>query len=297
MLKKWKNKEHGAIHVIELKSRKTQAAYWILFGILFVIAMICLVPIIWLALTSFKSVNEIYAAQVTFFPKSISLDKVARVWSKMNFIKYYGNSLILCIGDIVFDIVINGLAGYVLSRLRPKGSKLLGMILLWTMMMPSGVSLVPLFQTFLDLPIIHKSLVDSYLPFWFIAGTNIFNLLMFKNFFDSISKEYCEAAMMDGCSNLGIFTKIIIPLSVPIIMVVAILDFTGAWGNFLFPYLLIQNKDLYPVAVKLYDLNNSGILLDEYMMALMFGMIPPLLIFLIFQKQMMNGVSFSGVKG
>ncbi len=297
MLKKWRNKEKGAIHSVELQSHKTQAIYWTLFGVLIIVAMICLIPIIWLALTSFKSVKEIYAAEVTLFPESISLAKVARVWNKMNFIKYYLNSLLLCAGDIVFDIVINGLAGYVLSRLKPKGSKFLGMILLWTMMMPSGVSLVPLFQTFLDLPFIHISLVDSYLPFWLIAGTNIFNLLMFKSFFDSISKEYCEAAMIDGCSNLKIFTRIILPLSLPIIMVVAILDFTGAWGNFLFPYLLIQNEELYPVAVKLYELNSSGILADEYMMALMFGMIPPLLIFLVFQKQMMRGVSFSGVKG
>ena len=132
-----------------------------------------------------------------------------------------------------------------------------------------------------------------------MAGVNCFNMLLFKSAFDSISKEYVEAAQIDGCSNLGIFAKIILPLSLPIIMVVAILDFTGSWGNFLFPYLLLQDKEMYPVAVKIYELKTSGqgILLDEYMMVLFFSILPPILMFLIFQKQMMNGVSFSGVKG
>lgn len=299
MLKKWTKKEKGAIMPIELKGTGMKAIYFINLTILILISLICLLPVLWLVMTSFKSVKEIYQTPPTLFPANFDITKIARVWKKVNFVKYYKNSFLLCGGDIVFDIVLSGLAGYVLSRLRPKGIKAVQIAVFWTMMVPATVSMVPLFKTFLDLPIFHISLVNSYLPMWLMAGVNCFNMLLFKSAFDSISKEYVEAAQIDGCSNLGIFAKIILPLSLPIIMVVAILDFTGSWGNFLFPYLLLQDKEMYPVAVKIYELKTSGqgILLDEYMMVLFFSILPPILMFLIFQKQMMNGVSFSGVKG
>ena len=299
MLKKWTKKEKGAIMPIELKSGRVKAIYFANIAILLVIALICLLPPLWLFITSFKSVKEIYSVPVTLFPKDFDIGKIARVWNKMNFFKYYTNSFLLCAGDILFDIVVSGLAGYVLSRLKPRGVRLVQLAIFYTMLVPSNVSMVPLFKTFLDLPFIHKSLVDSYLPMWMIAGANCFNMLLFKSFFDSVSKEYIEAASIDGCSNLGIFVRIVLPLSLPIIMVVAILDFTGAWGNFLFPYLLLQNKELYPVSVKIYELKTAsgGVLLDEQMMLLFFSILPPVIIFMFFQKQMMKGVSFSGVKG
>lgn len=299
MLKKWSKKEKGAIMPIELKSRSVQVIYFINLAVLILIAMCCLLPVVWLVITSFKSVKEIYQTPVTLLPENFDITKIARVWKKVNFIKYYTNSFILCAGDIICDIVVSGLAGYVMSRLRPRGVKVIQQLVLYTMLVPTTVSMVPLFKTFLDLPIFHISLVDTYIPMWLMAGANCFNMLMFKNFFDSISKEYVEAAQMDGCSNLGVFVRLILPMSLPILMVIAILDFTGAWGNFLYPYLLLQDKQLYPVAVKIYELKVSGggILMDEYMMVLFFSVIPPIILFMFFQKQMMNGVSVSGVKG
>lgn len=298
-MKKWSKKEKGAIMPIELKNTKTKVIYFINLSILVLIALVCILPVLWLVLTSFKTVKEIYAVPPTIFPKNFDIGKIGRVWKKVNFIKYYANSFLMCGGDILFDVAISGLAGYVLSRLRPRGIKGIQLIIFWTMMVPTTVCMVPLFKTFLDLPFLHKSLVDSYLPMWIMAGANTFNMLLFKSAFDSISKEYVEAAQIDGCSNLGIFVRIILPLSLPIIMVVMILDFTGAWGDFLYPYLLLQNKDLYPVSVKIYDLKVSGggLLIDEYMMILFFSVIPPIILFIFFQKQMMNGVSFSGIKG
>lgn len=296
----WSKKEHGAILPVELKSSKMKTVYFVNFAFVMLIALVCILPVIWLVMTSFKSVEEIYRTPPTIFPENFDIRKIGKVWTKVKFIKYYKNSFLLCLGDITFDIVISGLAGYVMSRLRPKGIKAVQYAIFFTMMMPSTVSMVPLFKTFLDLPFIHVSLVDTYLPMWLMAGANCFNMLLFKSAFDSISKEYVEAAQIDGCSNMGIFTHIILPLSLPVIMTVAILDFTGAWGNFLFPYLLLQEKSLYPVAVKIYDLKVSGggILVDEYMMMLFFSILPPIILFMFFQKQMMNGVSFSGgVKG
>ncbi|MBQ7573622.1 MAG: carbohydrate ABC transporter permease [Clostridia bacterium] len=296
----WERKKSGALLPVELKNIRGKLIYFTILVIVLIIALICLVPVLWLVITSMKDVKEIYQVPPTLLPKHIDLMKFKRVWDKMSFFKYYKNSFILCAGAILADIAISGLAGYVLSRLRPHGIRAVHTAIFLTMLIPGTVSLVPLFKTFLDMPIIHVSLVDTYIPMWLMACANCFNILIFKSTFDSVSKEFIEAAQIDGCSNFGIFLRIVMPLSLPVIMVIAILDFTGVWGEFLYPYLLLQNKDLYPVAVKIYDLKVSGggILLDEYMMALFFTIIPPVILFIVFQKQMMNGVSFSGgVKG
>ena len=140
MLKKWSGKEKGAIMPTELRSGRVRAVYFINLFLLILIAMCCLLPVLWLVVTSFKSVKEIYSTPVTLFPKNFDITKIARVWKKVNFLTYYKNSFILCAGHIGFDIVISGLAGYVLSRLRPRGIKAVQIAIFWTMLVPSTVS-------------------------------------------------------------------------------------------------------------------------------------------------------------
>ncbi|MEG1880358.1 MAG: carbohydrate ABC transporter permease, partial [Oscillospiraceae bacterium] len=170
-------------------------------------------------------------------------------------------------------------------------------LILWSMMMPTSTSMVPLFMTFLDFPGL-GNLSNTYLPMWIMAGANPFNVLLFKSFFDSIPMPYIEAARIDGCTNLGIFAKIIMPLSKPIIMVVSIFSFTASWDNFLWPYLVLKNTSLYTVSVKLFTMQSvSGISMDLQVVAILFAIIPPAILFIFFQKHIMAGFTLSGVKG
>lgn len=108
--------------------------------------------------------------------------------------------------------------------------------------------------------------------------SDIFNILLFKNFFDKIPNSYIESAKLDGCSNIGIFTKIIVPLSIPIISTVTVFVFNGSWNNFLMPFLLLKDKTLQPVAVRLYALIANWTQ-PEQMLAAFIVMIPAIIIF------------------
>ena len=240
---KFSTKTQGLLNFADLKKPSFIILYWVMFAILFLISLVCLLPTIWVGLSGFKDVSEMYAVPPTIIPKSFNVGKVADVWFKVNVLKYFTNSVMLIIGCWAFDIVVNGLAGYVLSRIKPVGSSVIETLVFWSMLLP-GISMVPLYMTFVDVPLLHINLIGNYLPIWVIAGANAFNILLFRNFFNSIPMSYLEAARIDGCTDLGIFGKIILPLSKPIIMVVTIFSITGTWGNFMWPYLILGNTNL-----------------------------------------------------
>lgn len=296
-MKAFENKETGLITSLDFKMRRVRIGYWIMFALLLIIALIFLFPAVWIILSSFKDVKEFLSTPPTLFPHSFHPEKLVEVWKKMNISRSYLNTMIVACGDMAFSIIVNGLAGYVISRLKPKGSSLFFILVLWSMMLPSSVSLVPLFMTFQDFPIFHFSMMNTYLPMWICKGANAFNVLLFKSFFDSISISYIEAARIDGCSDLGIFRKIILPLSIPVVTTVAIFTFNGSWAEFLWPYLVLKDKSLYTVPVQIYRMKSAGFLMDQYVIVLLFAMLPSLIMFLLFQKQIMHGVSLGGIKG
>ena len=119
---------------------------------------------------------------------------------------------------------------------------------------------------------------------------------LFKSFFDSLSISYFEAARVDGCSNIGMFFRIVIPLSLPIIAVIIIFQFNTAWGSFFWPYLLINDPNKVVLGQKLFSMK-SNTPVDEYMCAMIFVIIPPAILYAIFQKQIMGGINIGGVKG
>lgn len=296
-MKAFKTKETGLITSLDFKQRHVRIGYWVMFAAVFIIAIIFLFPAAWIILSSFKDVKEFLSTPPTLLPHSFHPEKLAEVWNKMNISRSYINTMIVACGDMFFAIVINGLAGYVISRLKPKGSSLFFLLVLWSMMLPTSVSLVPLFMTFLDFPVAHFSMMDTYIPMWIMKGANAFNVLLFKSFFDSISISYIEAARIDGCTDLGIFRRIILPLSKPVVVTVAIFTFNGSWAEFLWPYLILKTKDLYTVPVQIFRMKTAGFLMDQYVIVLLFAMIPTMIMFLLFQKQIMHGVSLGGIKG
>lgn len=294
---KFSTKTQGLLNFADLKKPSFILLYWVMFAILILISLVCLLPTLWVGLSGFKDVSEMYAVPPTIIPKSFNVGKVADVWFKVNVLKYFTNSVMLIIGCWAFDIVVNGLAGYVLSRIKPVGSSVIETLVFWSMLLP-GISMVPLYMTFVDVPLLHINLIGNYLPIWVIAGANAFNILLFRNFFNSIPMSYLEAARIDGCTDLGIFGKIILPLSKPIIMVVTIFSITGTWGNFMWPYLILGNTNLEPVAVMLYRLSTGSSLMDnEYMLLLMISIIPMIIMYAIFSKHIMGGLNMSGLKG
>ncbi len=297
-LKKVKEIEKGGLlDIYDMKKPQYKLVYWFMFAVLFTMSLITFLPVLWIALSSFKDVRELYAIPPTLLPESIDLSMISRVLSKVKFGQYFLNSLAIMGGNWAFCIIINGLCGYVLSRLKPVGSKVVQTLIFWSMMLP-GISMGPLFMTFTDMPLIHTNLLGTYLPMWLIAGANAYDTLLFRNFFNSIPMSYIEAARIDGCTELGTFRRIIIPLSKPIIMVVTIFIVTGSWADFMWPYLVLGNTPLEPVAVLIYRINlDQNMLMNEYMMLLIISIIPMVILYSICSKYIQGGLNMSGLKG
>lgn len=290
--------DKGALTSTDMQQTKYKILYWSIFTILLVGGLlICVFPVVWIILSGFKDANEMYDLSAGFFPKKINFGKIAEVWNAMNFYKYYVSTFVMAAGDIVFTIIVGGLAGYVLSKVKPIGYKIFFAVLFTLTLMPATGRTVPLYMIFKNFPYLHINMLESFWPMWLMAATNIFNMILFKNFFDGVSNAIVEAARIDGAPNLKIFFKIMVPLSMPIFWVVGLFTFNGAMGEFFWPYLLITEPDKTVLGVQVYKLKSSTFSMDYQMLALIFAMFPQIVIFALFQKRIMGGINVGAVKG
>ena len=200
------------------------------------------------------------------------------------------------IGCVIMDVVFNGLAGFVLSKVKPMGSAILDTVIFWVMMMPS-MGIVTGYMNMIDFTPLHLNLTGTFWPMWLGAAINAFHIFMFRNMFNSISNAYYEAAIIDGCSNFGAFFRIFIPLGKPTMMVVAITTLMSSWGNYMAPLLYLNDTEMIPVALKLYKMSELGLMKNEEFMVLTIAILVPVILFAIFSKQIMGGADSSGVKG
>ena len=140
---KFDKKNTGLLNFMDFKNTSSKVFYWFIFGLMCLIAIICLFPPVWLFFSSVKSIQELYSIHPTLIPKTFEFDKIFIVWNKLNFFKYYINSVEMALGDIAFSLVFNSLFGFVLSQLKPKGSSFLMALLLWTLLLPNTIKHCP----------------------------------------------------------------------------------------------------------------------------------------------------------
>ena len=289
----------GIISKFDMQNPSVKILYGVIWFFMILAVLVCFLPPLWCMTSALKDSREFFSVPATLIPRSFHPEKLWETWEMLNFGQAYINTVIVLCGSLVMSLVCNGMMGYVLSRLRPRGYKLVLSLVLWTLMLPQSVSQVPLFKNFLSLPILGINITESYLPMWLLAGANAFYVLIFKSFFDSIPQSLIEAARLDGCTNLGIFFRVMLPLSKPVLMVIAIFTINASWSDFFWPYLVLGSRsELYTVMVKIfYMAGSSGYSEDIQVVALIFTIIPPTILFLFFQRYIMSGFTLSGIKG
>lgn len=305
-MKNFSKKTAGIIMPSELKTFKGKLVYSIIMIMLIIICAICLLPTVWTLLTGFKTSQEMYSSS-KLLPENMSWawikSSFLTAWKAMNATKSSLNTLFISFSATIFCIVVDGLGGYVLSRLKPRGIKLAFVLIVWTMMMPSQIRTVPLYISYINWPFIAKtgwqiSLLDTYWPMILGSATGAFSVILFKNSFDSVSMSLVEAAKLDGCGNMRIFFNIMMPLSVPVIIYVAIGAMRAPWGNFFTPYLILKKKSKFTLPLVIYLLkDDTSVKMNTQLLALVLSSIPGLLIFVLFQKYIVGGVNVGGVKG
>lgn len=283
---------------IDMKHIKYKILYGAIILVLLVFVFIALIPTVWIFMTGFKTTKEIYAVNPKFFPEQFSIETVLNIWNKTQIGTNVLATFVLAAGEIFSMLFVCGLAGYVISRLKPSGSKVLYMVILWTMMLPGTVRTVPLYMEFVKFPILNISLLDTYWPLILMSAANAYNIMLFKTFFDSVPSSIIEAARIDGCRELQIFLKIVVPMSLPIIIYTSIIGFNSVWSQFVMPMLVINNQKLQPIPVVIYHIRTAATAnMPETAMALSIATLPPLIAFMFFQKRIVGGISIGGVKG
>jgi multiple sugar transport system permease protein len=195
------------------------------------------------------------------------------------------------------QIVVATTGGFALSVLRPRYAPIIKGLLLATLFIPAIVLLVPLYVEVVRLPIVHKSLIDSYWALWLPYGASAFNVILVTRFFDNLPREIFEAAEIDGAGPFQLFWRIVLPMSKPILAVVSIFAVLVSWRDFLWPFLVLPNSNKQPLSVRLpaIQLQTS---LGVFLAAMFIACLVPIAAFLIFQRSFLRGSGLSGaIKG
>lgn len=294
-----KNKTEGIYNFMDYKKVSTKTIYVILALILVITSIISLFPVIWVFLSSFKSPTEFFSKEFTLFPNKIDFGKVITLWSELELLKYYVNSLVLVFGAVICSIFFNGLLAYAVSILKPKGYQIIYVLVMMTMMVPAVTNMYPLLQNFVKFEeLTGIKMFGSYLPLCLAYGANAFYFTLFKTNFDRLPKEVFEAATIDGCNKMQMFFKIVLPLSIPIMVVVAIFTVNAAWSDFLLPYLVLMgNADKNTIMIRIFSLQMNppqGFTQDKLFMLISLSIIPVIIIFAIFQRQITSAQTGTG---
>ncbi|MBI5160018.1 MAG: carbohydrate ABC transporter permease [Micrococcales bacterium] len=266
----------------------------IAFAILLLLAISWLVPFLWAVDTAFKSESDAASADQSWIPAGgFTIDAFTKILAAGNVPTWGFNSLVTSVLITAITVAISALAAYAFSRLDFAGRKWLYPVIIAAIIIPPQVLIIPLFYEMLAL-----NLVDTYagliLP-QIVAPAMVFIL---KKFFDQLPIELEEAARVDGASRFRVFWSIVLPLSRPILASVAIFVFIGAWNNFLWPFLIINDTTLMTLPVGLQTVISAyGVQYAQVMAQAVLAALPLIVVFLIFQRQIIKGVATSGFGG
>jgi multiple sugar transport system permease protein len=279
---------------LELRTPRGIALYLTMVVVLLLLAVVVVVPFAYAFTSGLKTSNTIFSPQFQLWPEQPQWENYTEAWDYFSLPRIFGNTLLLVGGGLVTQLGFSVLAAYSLSKLKPIGGRYILMGFLVTLMIPGIAYIIPLYVTAARL-----ELLGTVWGLWLPYGVNAFMIFILKNFFDGMPPELFDAAKVDGASALQVFYKIALPLSRPILIVLAILTFVNLWKDFLWPYLVLLNRqDLQPIGVFLWTLEQrsstpANIQMAGYFMA----MLPPLIIAILLQQYMQRGLSLGGVKG
>ena len=283
----------------QLNRARGKIVYRIVLTVVIVIfTLVFIGPLYFLFTDGLKSTQEAIATPPTLYPHALHPSSYSRAWGEFSLGRLLLNTLYYAFGALAFQLVFDVAAAYSLSRLRPVLGNVILAMMVATLMIPAMVLIVPLYITVAHLPIVNISLIGSPAAIWLPSVANGFNIFLLKRFFDSIPAELTEAAAIDGASPLRVLRSIIIPISRPILAVVSIFSLVAVWKDFLWP-LLVEggfNPPRETLNVGIWTASQTA---PENMVlaASAIAAVPTIIFFLIFQRNILAGLTAGGIRG
>lgn len=266
---------------------------WFCVSVLLVFAAIWLVPMVWAFVTSLKTEADIAANPTSWWSSHWTFDAYKQVWGSGNLPKWYLNSAIISVTAAAATVAFASMAGFALSKMQFNGRKWAFALILAGLMIPPQALIVPMFREFGAM-----HLLNTYWSIILPAIPTPVAVYIFKQFFDGIPNELIEAAHVDGASWWRSYWQVTLPLTMPAVSAVAIFTFVWTWNGFLWPLLSLSNTDVMTIPVGLGTVQSAfGIHYAQIMASAVLGALPLLVVFLVFQRRIVEGIAGTGLKG
>ncbi|NTK31617.1 carbohydrate ABC transporter permease [Enterococcus faecium] len=256
-----------------------------------IIGIILLIPLLWMVFTSLKPMEEIVRYPPTFFPEKIVWENYLDTIAAFPFWRYARNTLFVTVLVVIGNVLSNSFIAYGFAKLDFPGKKLMFALVLSTMMIPGFVTMIPQYVLFSKI-----GWVGTYLPLIVPSFFgNAFNIFLMRQFYLSINNELIEAAEIDGANHLYIWSHLMLPLTKPALITIAINSFNAAWNDFLGPLLYIQDQEKYTLQIGLQVFQNQATTQWNYLMAgATLVLIPTILLFFFAQRYFIEGMDLTG---
>ena len=272
-------------------------AKMVLYGVLSVLCIPFVFPTWWMVTSSFKPVNDIFAFPPALLPTSPRLDAYRDVFDLQPFTQQYWNSLYIAVVVTVGTLAVSTMAGYAFARIRFRGANVLFVVILTGLLIPSEVTIVPLFQLFLKL-----GLTDTHWPLIVVpilGAPSVLATFIMRQFFITLPRDLEEAARVDGLGHPGTFWRVALPLARPALGAVAIFTFLHSWNLFLEPVVFLSTPEKFtlPQALTQYVDAYGGPMWNVQLAAASLTTLPVLAVFVFAQRQFVEGLATTGLKG
>jgi multiple sugar transport system permease protein len=250
-------------------------------------------PFVWMVSTALKGQQEVYIYPPTLWPESLHWENFQHVLDTVPFGRFFVNSLLVTTLITISQVVTSVLAGYVFARIEFPGRNLIFYLYLATLIIPTQVTMLPLF-----LLVSRLGWIDTYQGLIVPFLANAFAVFFLRQFFISLPRELEDAARIDGASRLRTLVQIILPLSRPAVATIALFTFLSHWDEYLWPLVVTNTTDMRTLPIGLrFFIEESGAQLNYMMAGALMAVAPVVLLFLVAQRQFIEGISLTGTKG
>ncbi len=252
-------------------------------------------PFVWMALGSVKPEAELRRSPPTWLPEEVTLENYRQLFSRLDFPQYFINSTLVATAVTIGNLVICSMLGYALAKMDFPGKRVLFLLVLGVLMVPSIALLVPQFVL-----VSNMRLVNTYLGLILpsLALVLPFGVFLMRQYISGLPDELIDAARVDGAGEFRIFAQVIAPLTTPALATLGILTFLGSWNSFLWPLVVAQTEDKYtlPVALALYSVGQNRTQYGLLMAGAVVVVVPVLLVFIALQRYFVQGIAMTGIK-
>jgi multiple sugar transport system permease protein len=276
---------------VQKRDWRRPVARFLLYVILLIGGLAMIFPFVWMVVSSLKSASEIYS--LSLLPPNPSLANYRTVLDETPFIRWFANSMIVAIIITASVAFFDSLVGYVLAKFHFPGRQIIFLVILSTLMVPTEMLVIPWYVMSINF-----GWTDSYWGIMFPGVISAFGIFLMRQFFLGVPNDLIDAARLDGFTEFRIFWKIALPLVKPALAALCIFTFLGNWNAYIWPLIVVRSEEMrtLPVGIAFFS-SEAGSAFHLIMTAAAMATIPVIIVFIIFQRQIIKGIALTGVKG